>query len=294
MALDWQRDGEHWPNRAHSHFIDAAGLRWHVQMMGQGPMLLLVHGTGASTHSWRDLAPRLAQHFSLLLLDLPGHGFTSAMKNGAQTLPGMAAAIGELLRTLALAPALAVGHSAGAAIVARMCIDRHITPAALVAINGVLLPLNGVAGVIFSPLARLLALNPLVPRAFAWRARDPAALRRLVDSTGSTLDARGLALYGQLVADPAHVAGTLAMMTWWDLRPMREALRTLNVPVLLLTGGSDRTVPPAESARAAVQIKDAQLVDLPGLGHLAHEEQPELVAAEIERFARAQGILERR
>ncbi|MDU3043759.1 MAG: alpha/beta hydrolase, partial [Bradyrhizobium sp.] len=58
---NWSVDGKDWPNRAASRFVDAAGLRWHVQMMGEGPVALLAHGTGAATHSWRDLAPLLAR-----------------------------------------------------------------------------------------------------------------------------------------------------------------------------------------------------------------------------------------
>ena len=58
--LDWATDGADWPNREASRFVEAAGLRWHVQVMGAGPVLLLLHGTGASTHSWRDVMPKLA------------------------------------------------------------------------------------------------------------------------------------------------------------------------------------------------------------------------------------------
>jgi magnesium chelatase accessory protein len=45
--LVWNRDGGDWPNREASGFVEAAGSRWHVQKMGQGPPLLLIHGTGA-------------------------------------------------------------------------------------------------------------------------------------------------------------------------------------------------------------------------------------------------------
>jgi magnesium chelatase accessory protein len=64
--LDWERDGKGWPNREASRFVRAAGIRWQVQSWGRGPTLLLVHGTGAATHSWRDLAPLLARRFTLV------------------------------------------------------------------------------------------------------------------------------------------------------------------------------------------------------------------------------------
>ena len=45
--LQWRRDGRDWPNRTFSRFVRAGGIDWHVQEMGQGPKLLLLHGTAA-------------------------------------------------------------------------------------------------------------------------------------------------------------------------------------------------------------------------------------------------------
>jgi magnesium chelatase accessory protein len=64
--LVWERDGGDWPNREASRFVTTRRLRWHVQVAGQGPVLLLVHGTGAANHSWRDLLPPLAEHFTVV------------------------------------------------------------------------------------------------------------------------------------------------------------------------------------------------------------------------------------
>ena len=88
--LVFERDGRDWPNRNASRFVLAAGLQWHVQMMGEGPVILLLHGTGSSTHSWRDLMPHLAKNFEVIAPDLPGHAFTSMPSRDGFTLPGMA------------------------------------------------------------------------------------------------------------------------------------------------------------------------------------------------------------
>lgn len=278
--LHWQTDGLDWPHRGSSRFVVAAALRWHVQVMGRGPVLLLLHGTGAASHSWRDLAPLLAREFTVVMPDLPGHGFSDPLPPARLSLPGMASALRALMAELALTPELLVGHSAGAAIAARMRLDG--TPAhALVSINGAFLPPSGWAGLIFMPAARLLALNPLVPRLVSWRAADQRAMARLIGSTGSTLDAAGAALYGKLVRSPAHVAGTLAMMAGWDLRPLLNDLSQLPVPVTLVVGQGDRTVPPAEADVVMRRLPLARRIELAGLGHLAHEEAPARVAALI-------------
>ena len=77
----WERDGADWPNRSASRFVVASDLTWHVQELGapEAPVLLLLHGTGAATHSWAGLAPLLAPHFRVVALDLPGHGFTDPL-----------------------------------------------------------------------------------------------------------------------------------------------------------------------------------------------------------------------
>ena len=75
--LDWDRDGRQWPNREFSRFVLADRVRFHVQVAGSGPVLLLLHGTGASTHSWRKLLPLLHEQFTVVVPDLPGHGFSS-------------------------------------------------------------------------------------------------------------------------------------------------------------------------------------------------------------------------
>lgn len=285
--LDWASDGADWPNRDASRFVAAAGLRWHVQMLGVGPALLLLHGTGAATHSWAGLAPLLAKHFALIAPDLPGHGFTQMPSWSRMSLPRIAAALADLLGTLRVAPEIVVGHSAGAAILARMALDGAIAPKGIVSLNGALLPLHGLAGLLFSPAAKLLSFNPLVPRLFAWRASDETAVRRLIASTGSTLDARGIARYGRLLRSPQHVTGALAMMANWDLRPLQRDLPRLKPPLVLVAAGNDRTLPPAEARRVRALLPSAELIDLPSLGHLAHEERPDVVADLV--FARARG-----
>lgn len=279
--LDWNRDGRDWPLREFSRFVTVGGLRWHVQTLGAGPVALLLHGTGAASHSWRALAPLLATDHTVVVPDLPGHGFTDPLPLAQQSLPGMAEALGALLHAFALRPVVAIGHSAGAALAIRASIDRRLEVERIVSINGALLPFPGVAGVIFPPLARVLARNTVVSRLFAWRGRDRRAVERLIASTGSTLDAQGVALYARLVASPAHVAGALAMMANWDLATLERDLPRLVVPIQLMAGERDRTVPPDAAQRAARSMARATCEILPGLGHLAHEERADLVMTRL-------------
>lgn len=279
-APDWNVEGRDWPNREASRFVQAGGVRFHVQVMGQGPVALLLHGAGAATHSWRDLAPQLAHRFTVVAPDLPGHGFSSAPASGGMTLPGMAASVTALLGELGLAPALAVGHSAGAGVMIRMALDgRLVGP--LVALNGALLPFPGVAAKLFPGLAKALFVNPFVPSMVAAGIRSGGVVERFLGRTGSRLDARGTELYARLFGTAGHVAGMLAMMASWDLETLAAALPRLASPLTLVYGDRDGTVPPNVSITVAKRVPGAELAKLAGLGHLAHEEQPQRVATLI-------------
>ncbi len=281
----WERDGGDWPNRDASRFVKAAGLRWHVQRAGRGPAVLLIHGTGASTHSFRDLFPLLARDFTVIAPDLPGHGFTDVPPLRELSLIGMSRAVAGLLRKLDASPVVAVGHSAGAAIVVRLCLDGAIAPRAIVSLNGALLPFPGMARHLFSPAAKLLARLPLVPQLFAHRAADPETIRRLIRGTGSRIDGTGLELYRRLASNASHVSSALGMMANWDLEALARDLPRLKVPLVAVTGTNDLMVPPDQQRRIRNLSPGAQLVSLPGLGHLAHEEQPGPVAELVARLA---------
>ncbi|NEV65061.1 alpha/beta fold hydrolase BchO [Thiorhodococcus minor] len=288
----WERDGRDWPNRDSSRFVSAAGMRWHLQEMGQGPVLLMLHGTGAATHSWRAFAPILAEHFRLIAPDLPGHGFTTPPPYHSMSLPGMAGYVAELVETLGVEPDLVLGHSAGAAILIRACLEGRLAPRGLISLNGALMPWRGLPGHVFSPAAKLFAKNSLVSRLFALRAANRKSIQRLVDSTGSTLEPFGVDLYQRLIRSPSHVRASLSMMANWDLTLIEEGLPRLETPLFLVVGEGDTTVSPREAQRVRQHLLPAaELTMLPELGHLAHEERPREVAEVVRRIAGRLGLL---
>lgn len=276
-----------WPHAAHSRATDAGGLRWHWQAWGDdnaGPgarrTLLLLHGTAASTHSWRALAPMLAgRGWQVVAPDLPGHAFSGMLPRRQRTLPGMAAATAAWLVALSLKPDAVLGHSAGAALMLRMALDGSLPRARLVGLNAALLPFVGLAGRVYPAAARLLAASPGIAQLGAWRARDIEGVRRLVASCGSVLDDDGIALYAQLLRRPAHMAGVLAMMADWDLAGLARDLAGLDRSLHLLVGQRDAAVPPAQAQRLARRHAHVHLHELGDLGHLAHEEDPDRVLA---------------
>jgi len=289
---DWEVDGADWPHREHSQFIDADGLRWHVQRAGRGPTLVLIHGTGSASHSWRGVFPLLSAHFDVIAFDLPGHGFTAppqAERLGEQMSPhGMARAVGGLLTRLQVEPSVVVGNSAGAVVMMRLVLDQGFSPHLLIGLNAALLPFEGVPGAVFLPLAKLFASTPMTASWLSWQASDRYTVEALLRGTGSIPDADSIRFYQRLLRRSGHVAATLDMMANWELVDLADELRAFTTPLVLLVGMEDRAVPPAQAYRVQSLAPQIAVVECPGLGHLAQEEDPQRVAMEILR--QAQGV----
>lgn len=285
----WDVEGRGWPNAQHSQFIDAGRLRWHVQTWGQGPPMLLLHGTGAATHSWRALAPLLAKDFAIVAPDLPGHGFTKGRPLGGMTMSAIAQSVADLLTKMGIAPDVIVGHSAGAAIAARMTLDGLAALRAIVGLDAALLPFPGLAAKLFPAMAKLLFVNPFAPRLFAGLARSRGETERFLKrSTGSQIDSDGIEYYRKLLSRPGHVEGALTMMADWDLSALHRDLPGLRTPLLLIHGTDDAAITVSSARAAAAMVGNGRLISLDGAGHLAHEERPAEVAAMIHRFAQEQ------
>jgi magnesium chelatase accessory protein len=277
--LDWAVDGRDWPHRNASRFVEAGGLRWHIQVSGQGPALLLLHGAGAATHSWRSLAPMLADKFTVVALDLPGHGFTESPALGADfALPRVAQSVAALLRELDVAPRALLGHSAGAAIAVRLSLDGVAPTADIVGVNAALLPFPGPLGPWAPVLTRTVFYNRLALRLFARRAAQPGAIAKLMASTGSALDPRSLELYERLFRSESHLEATIALMSHWDLSALKQHLRYVHAPMTLIVGDKDRAVSPSAAWEVQRSIRHARIAVARGLGHLAHEEDAGAVA----------------
>ena len=287
-GMDWATHAAHWPLAEYSQFIHAGGIRWHVQVMGQGPVMLLLHGTGSGSFSWRGLMPLLAPHFTVVAPDLPGHAFTSRCPEGALSLPGMSEGLRALMLQLDLTPQVLVGHSAGAAIAAHMALQHErMAHSTLIGLNPAWLPLPGVASWLFGPAAKLAAINPLSAWATAKMAARPGAMAEWVTRTGSTLDAQGLDLYTRVLSDSGHVHGVLSMMAAWRIKPLAARLSQLHNPIFMAIGAQDQTVPPALADEACRLLPHAVQWRQAGLGHLAHEEDPAGTAQQILRWCGA-------
>ena len=168
-----------------------------------------------------------------------------------------------------------------------MALDGALPALTLIAaINGALLPFPGVAQTLFPGLAKLLFVNPFVPRLFTLAAMSDTGIARFLErATGSTVAPEYAADYAKLFRAHGHVAGALGMMASWDLAALERDLPRLHAPLALIVGERDAAVPPSVAARVAALVPGAHVHRLAGRGHLAHEEAPQDVADLVIRLA---------
>lgn len=244
--------------------------------MGSGPLVLLIHGAGGSTHSWAGLIPLLAQDHRVVAVDLPGQGFTRAGTKTRLSLANMAQDLLGLLHDQDWHPEMVIGHSAGGALALQLSslLDH---PTRVVGINAALEPFEGVAGWLFPAMAKMLALNPFTSVALTMGGSAMGRAQGLIRTTGSDIPDDSMRCYARLFSNRGHVDATLQMMAQWDVDLLTARLFTVSTPTLLIAGGKDPTVPPVVSKRAAQIMPNTDYAELAGLGHLAHEEAPDRV-----------------
>ena len=272
----WEAVAHLWPRAETSQFVRASEIDFHVQVSGKGDDVLLLHGAGASSHSFANLAASLSADYRVIAPDLPGQGFTTLLPTESVGLVPFARYLDDLLKALGAAPRWVIGHSAGAALAAQYARSSHAPPEAILCINAAFNPFGAAAAPVFSKAARWLARNPWLPKVLSSPALRWRATGSMLADTGSSVDPTMSHCYDVLLGNPEHIAGTLRMMAGWDLPPLVAQLPFLDLPLWLAAAEGDRTIPPERSASIVKQLRRGKMILVPKLGHLAHEEAPEI------------------
>lgn len=283
--MKWDAYRGTWPHAEFSKFIQTTNHKWHVQVMGDGPVLFFLHGAGASTHTWRHVTKFLSDEFKTVAVDLPGQGFTKVGAPRRYGLETTARDLLELVEHLDLSISTIVGHSAGAAIALEM-VSKANLEARLVLVNGALQNFQGTAGWAFPAIARLLSATPFASFVFSSLGASKERAKKIIESTGSQISEEGVELYQALFSDQKHLDATLSMMAQWDLGKLLPKLPQIGSEALLLAGQMDSAVPVSVSEMLENEMPSAKLKLFPSSGHLLQEEEPLEVSENIRDFAK--------
>jgi magnesium chelatase accessory protein len=261
-----------WPHRELSRLVRCAGLDWHVQVGGHGPTVLLLHGTGASAHSWADVVSAFEQRATVVVPDLPGHGFTEGASIHNLSLPWIAGALDQLLATLNIGPIdLVAGHSSGAPLALRWALGQQRQPKWVVGFNPALIAPPAAYQQFVAPLLVPLATSRFMASLFATVGVSSGMVQRLLKSTNSELSHAQRARYELLFRRPSHVRGAMGLMAAADLPHLLADLHRLHSAQYYVLGTVDDWIPRAPVESAIARFAPSAEVAYWSGGHLLHE-----------------------
>ena len=268
-----------WPYSEYSEYVETSLHAWHIQRLGKsgGKKILFIHGTGSSCHTWSNTVEYLLDEFEVLLLDLPGHGFSKIPAPNQSSLQSVFNGSMELIKKIPFVPDLIVGHSAGAAI-AVLLSEKIKAKNGVICINAAFGEFPGLAGVMFPIFAKIIAVVPFSSDVLAGLSKNKERTEKLIASTGSKITKDRLDHYKALFSKPSHVKGTLKLMAEWDLSEFLKNLKNCDSNINFLVGVLDNTVPISVSKKWSQILPRTKYHEISGAGHLVHEEKPHEVS----------------
>ncbi|MDD5656279.1 MAG: alpha/beta hydrolase [Elusimicrobia bacterium] len=259
-----------------------AGARIHCLSGGQGEPVVLLHGLGASSYTWRHLLPSLARTHAVYAPDFPGYGRSDKPRDFDYSLGGFAAWLRTFLTERGLPAAALIGNSMGGAVALRLALDEPRLVRRLVLIGAPVF-LNNV------PQMVRIMRRPLLGRLLElflgrWTVRLVAATAFLDPAliTKDVIDEYSLAFRTR--AGRRATAETLRRCLSPDLDGYIARYGTLQAPLLFIRGDHDGVVDDESARRFCGIVPNGRLLRIPRCGHVPQEEKPEAVRTALEAF----------
>ena len=248
---------------------------------GDGPNLLLLHPIGLDHHSWNRVAQRLADRYRIVAPDLPGHGGSLKALEGPHGPVSLSTAVEGLLDRLGWDETLVVGNSLGGGTALSLAKRQPERVKGL----GLLCPVGYREGL---PLIARAAFVPGVP-VLAGLAPPPLVrlgLELVRGRWGSVLSEDAIRTSQYLRSRDGRAAMMRALRDLYgqDLAEMAPHYEKVQCPTLIVQGRRDPLIRPWHAERLAKTIPGSELKLLPRVGHFPQEEDPDLVARELDRF----------
>jgi pimeloyl-ACP methyl ester carboxylesterase len=272
---------------AASRFVELSpGFRVHLRDEGprDAPVLLLVHGSNASLHTWEPWVAALSGRFRVVTLDMQGHGLTGPHPDGCYSGECMAATVEAARAHLGIERMAVGGNSMGGAVSIRYALAHPDRVSALILVDSAGAQIDPdrpppvgfrIAGM---PVVRDLA-TVVTPRSMIERSLDQST------SVKAAAAPEKVDRYWELLRYPGNRAATIARFGTPRQPITAEMLAPLaGIPTLILWGREDRLFPPAAADWFKAAIPTAEMIVYDGVGHIPQEEAPERSAADVGRF----------
>lgn len=272
-----------------NHVLTFGRDRIHAWQHGEGCPVLYLHGDGANGRDF-EIGPvqHLSDGFVHVLIDRPGYGYSMPVR-GFERLATQAQSAAQVLDAFKLDRAVIAAHGEGAAVALRLALDRPDLVRALVLAAPAIqapegraarredLPAGPMLGALyafcFAPLAYALSARARLRRRFFPQRPPRGFVRRSLDMLG---------------ARPETMLARRRIRRAFGGECALQAVRypQIQAQAIILCADGDRLADPAQNGRALYgALRRAELVVMPGMGHMLHHKRAEAVAAAIRRAA---------
>lgn len=264
------------------YHVDTVAGRVAYNVLGDGPPVVLVHGTPSTSYLWRQVAVGLSEHRTVFVYDLPGFGASELSDQApAGLIRRQAEVLIELVGAWELDRPAVVGHDIGGGVVVRAQVLHGVDVGRIALIDA------AVMAPWITPRSR-----DLLRRIDEVRQLPVEQFAQLVLNHLGTATVRPLAhqvwqqLFGQWdgPVGQARYLDNLDSFDEQDTEDFAPLVGSVTVPVLLVWGDSDQWLPLEKGEHLASLLPKSELIVVPDAGHFAMEDQPQLVLEALERF----------
>ncbi len=271
-----------------SQFVELQpGLNVHYRDEGprDGRVLVLIHGSNASLHTWEPWVKRLGKDYRILSLDLPGHGLTGAHPGGIYDYPVFVDVVDKLMTKLGITKAVIGGNSMGGGTAWMFALAHPEKTQALLLVDAGGAPAWQAKKIPIGFRVMRIPVIKELARVIAPRSMFESSIKTSM-SVQSKIDDKLVDRYWELNRYPGNREATMKRFALeHNNHPATKAkLATIKVPVMIMWGEEDNLIPVSSARWFADAIPGAKLVVYPKVGHIPMEEVPDQSAADVKAW----------
>jgi pimeloyl-ACP methyl ester carboxylesterase len=275
--------------------LEVEGRALHAVVRGSGPDLVLIHGASGNARDFTfAFVERMARTHRVIAFDRPGFGWSEKLPEQDGSIFAQARVLRAAAEQLGADKPVVLGHSYGGAVALAWAVTQPDAVGGLVLVGAAAMPWPGGISTFYKATGSKLGGATIVPviTAFATDSIVDSALRGIFapqtapEGYGAHVGA-GLSLRRTSLRVNATERTTLRA----EISAMAPRYHTISIPVEIIHGGADKTVPAEIHAAPLVEvIPDARLTVLDGVGHMPHHAAPDVIAKAIVRVTPQAGL----
>ncbi|MGE3528980.1 MAG: alpha/beta fold hydrolase [Methyloceanibacter sp.] len=262
-----------------------APVNLYYEEQGKGPPVLLLHGFGASTYTWRHIVPELAQTHRVIAVDLKGFGQSDKPFDDRYSVSDQAELLAELIEAKDLRNLTIVGHSFGGGVALRLALDARLGGR----ISRLAL-LDSIAYQqeipVFFRLLDVPVVSPVGVRMVPPLVQTRVALQ-IAYHDDSKIDPEEVEIYAaplKTAAGKHAIVQSARQIVPADIDTLPQRFKTITLPTLILWCDHDRIVPLEIGIKLRRTLPNSTLRLVEGCGHMPQEEQPQSTLSLLKGF----------